>query len=92
MTKNNLRSKQQRLGEIEDRKIEILLEIGNVHDNDSKKVSQLKTEYARLDKEYYHLQIELIKKKKMICIYYNIISFYSSNLIIFFFLINSICK
>jgi hypothetical protein len=63
--KKNLK-KQQRLREIEDRKIEILIEIANINDNYSEKVSRLNSEYAKLDKEYYHLKLELIKIKQKI--------------------------
>ena len=64
MTKNQSKSKQQRLRIIEDRKIEILLEISNINDNYNEKVSRLNSEYARLDKEQYNLKLELIRKKK----------------------------
>ena len=56
--------KQQRLREIEDRKIEILLEIANINDNYSEKVSRRNSEYTQLDKEYYQLQLELLEKKQ----------------------------
>ena len=52
--------KQERLKEIEDRKIEILFEIADINDNYNKMVSQLNSEYARLDEEYYYLKFELI--------------------------------
>ena len=55
--------RQKRLKEIEDRKIEILLEIADINDNYDKQVSRLNSEYARLDKEYYHLKLELIGEK-----------------------------
>jgi hypothetical protein len=58
--------KQERLKEIEDRKIEILLEITDINDNYNKKVSRLNSEYALLDKEYYHLKIELINSKQKV--------------------------
>jgi hypothetical protein len=54
---------QKRLKEIEDRKIEILLEIAVINDNYNKMVSQLDSEYTRLDKEYYNLKLELINTK-----------------------------
>ena len=60
--KKNLK-KQQRLRSIEDRKIEIILEIAEINDNYSVKVSRLNSEYTRLDKEQYDLKLELIKKK-----------------------------
>jgi len=56
--------KQQRLREIEDRKIEILLEIANINDNYSEKVSRRNSEYTQLDKEYYQLHLELLEKKQ----------------------------
>ena len=46
MTNNNLKSKQQRLRSIEDRKIEIILEIAKTNDNYSEKVSRLNSEYV----------------------------------------------
>ena len=55
--------KHQRLRDIENRKIEILLEIANINDIYSEKVSQLNSEYVLLHKEYYRLQLELIRKK-----------------------------
>ena len=65
MINNNLKSKQNRLREIEDRKIEILLEIANINDNYKKKVSWLNSEYARLDKEYYQLKLLLMKNVRV---------------------------
>jgi hypothetical protein len=59
--KNNSKSKQQRLREIEDRKIEIILEITNINDKYSEKVSLLNSEYERIDKEYYQLKLFSIK-------------------------------
>jgi hypothetical protein len=64
MTNKIKLEKQQRLREIEDRKIEILLEIANINDNYSEKVSRLNSEYTQLDKEYYQLQLELLEKKQ----------------------------
>ena len=54
---------QQRLRQIEDRKIEIILEIAEINDNYSEKVSRLNSEYVQLDREYYHLKLELISGK-----------------------------
>lgn len=62
MTNKNLK-KQQRLIEIEDRKIEIIIEIADINNNYNEKVSILNSEYARLDKEYYYLKLDLIRKK-----------------------------
>lgn len=64
MTNKIKLEKQQRLREIEDRKIEILLEIANINDNYSEKVSRPNSEYTQLDKEYYQLQLELLEKKQ----------------------------
>ena len=63
MTIENNQKIKQKFREIEDRKIEILLEISNINDSYSKKVSQLNFEYSQLKKEYYKLQLELIGKK-----------------------------
>ena len=63
MTIKNNHKIQQKLREIEDRKIEILLEISNINNIYSKKVSRLNSEYSQLNKEYYKLQLELIRKK-----------------------------
>ena len=63
MTIKNNQEIQQKLREIEDRKIEILLEISNINNIYSKKVSRLNSEYSQLNKEYYKLQLELIRKK-----------------------------
>ena len=57
---------QQILRDIEERKIEILLNISNINDHYNEKVSRLNSEYARLDKEYYLLRLELIKTKQNI--------------------------
>lgn len=55
-------NKKERLREIEDRKIEIILEIPKVND-DIKKIIQLNNEYVQLDDEYYQLKLEAIKSK-----------------------------
>jgi hypothetical protein len=52
--------KQKRLREIEDRKIEIILEIPKINDN-IRKMIQLNHEYVQLDDEYYQLKLEVIK-------------------------------
>jgi hypothetical protein len=59
MTNNILK----KIKEIEDRKIEILLEIANINNDYSEKVTRLNSEYVRLDEEYYHLKLELIRNK-----------------------------
>ena len=55
--------RQKRLREIEDRKIEILMEIPSIRDN-NEKIVQLNSEYVQLGDEYYNLKIELIKAKQ----------------------------
>ncbi|UCE37473.1 MAG: hypothetical protein JSW00_18790 [Thermoplasmata archaeon] len=62
MTNKEDNERQNRLREIEDRKIEILLEIPNVKEN-TEKISELNSEYVQLGDEYYNLKIELIKAK-----------------------------
>ena len=52
----------RRLREIEDRKIEILLEISAVNEEYSMKVTVLDSEYARLDEEYYQLSLLSIRE------------------------------
>jgi hypothetical protein len=59
--KNSL--KQKRMKEIEDRKIEIILEIAQINDHNNEIVSRLNTEYAKLHEEYFLLQLELYSKK-----------------------------
>jgi hypothetical protein len=55
--------KQIRLIEIEDRKIEIILEIASINDLKKEKVLQLNSEYALLNEEYYYLKLNLPNKK-----------------------------
>ncbi len=57
------RKRQQRLKEIEDRRIEILLEIPSVKDN-TERISELDYEYVHLGDEYYRLKFELIREKQ----------------------------
>ena len=52
--------KQQRIQEIEDRKIEILMEISRINKQYDDQVSRLNSEYEKLHKELYLLQIEVI--------------------------------
>jgi hypothetical protein len=59
----NKMNKQKRLREIEDRKMEILLEIEKSNKCYGEEISKLNSEYAQLDKEQYYLQLDLIKKK-----------------------------
>jgi hypothetical protein len=62
---NNIKTrKQKRLREIEDRKIEILLETGRINDRYGKTISRLDSEYKQLDEEYYQLQLDLFRSKK----------------------------
>lgn len=55
--------KQKRLKEIEDRKIEILVEIGKINKSYGEEISKLRSEYIQLDNEYYSLKLELMKEK-----------------------------
>ena len=57
------RSKQSRLVEIEDRKIEILLEIGRVNKGYGETVSSLEYEYDELDSEHFRLKLELMRSR-----------------------------
>jgi hypothetical protein len=57
------KERQQRLREIEDRKIEILLEIPGIKDN-TERISELNDEYVQLGNEYYNLKFELIREKQ----------------------------
>ncbi len=62
MTNDLYKNKKKRRREIEDRKIEILLETGKINKRYSEKISKLTSEYTQLDKEQYYLQLELITK------------------------------
>jgi hypothetical protein len=55
--------RQNRLREIEDRKIEILLKVPSIKDN-TEKISELNSEYVQLGDEYYNLRLELIREKQ----------------------------
>lgn len=55
---------QKRLQEIEDRKIEILLEIADINKYYKEKISRLTSEFAQLDEKYYQLKLELIREKQ----------------------------
>ena len=62
---NKIKSKyNERLNEIENRKIQILLEIASINKNYHENVSRLNSEYSVLHKEYYQLKMELINKSK----------------------------
>ena len=55
---------QKRLREIEDRKIEILMELASIKDdniNNNKKASKLNSEYSELHEEYYILQFVTVR-------------------------------
>jgi len=54
----------ERLEEIEDRKIELLLEIGRVNREYSATVKGLESEYERLDAEHFNLRIEMMRAKR----------------------------
>ncbi len=54
---------RERIGEIEDRKIEILMETGRTNDRYSETISRLDSEYRRLDAEHYQLRFELIRDR-----------------------------
>ncbi len=56
-------SPRDRLEEIEDRKIEILLEIGTTNREYSETISRLETEYEGLDAEHYRLKLEVIRRR-----------------------------
>jgi hypothetical protein len=51
---------KQRLKEIEDRKIEILMEIAEINNNYHGTILRLNAEYSRLDKEYYQLKLLIV--------------------------------
>jgi hypothetical protein len=63
MESNRKMGKKKRIQEIEDRKIEILMEIARINRNYDEQVSKLNSEYERLHKELYKLQMEMITKK-----------------------------
>jgi hypothetical protein len=54
MAENGIDSRRNRLGEIEDRKLAILLEFGHIN----KRIVELILELSKLDKEYYELWLE----------------------------------
>ena len=64
MTNGKMLEKQKRMREIEDRKIEIFLEIANINRDYNQQVTQLNYEYEGLHREHYQLQIDLISRKK----------------------------
>lgn len=52
----------ERMKEIEDRKIEILLETGKLNNRYSETIERLNKEYEELNKEYFELKIKLMNK------------------------------
>jgi hypothetical protein len=64
LSNKNDKERQERLKEIEDRKIEILLEIACINDYYGQKVSRLNSEYKQLSDEYYQLKMEMIMTKQ----------------------------
>ena len=52
----------RRLREIEDRKIEILMEIAQVNRAFDGRISRLREEYAELDSEHYLLKLQRISR------------------------------
>jgi hypothetical protein len=62
MTNDLYKNKRKRLREIEDRKIEILLEIEKINKCYSKEISNLRSEYRQLGMEQYFMQLVLITK------------------------------
>lgn len=63
MTNVKMMEKRKKIKEIEDRKIEILIEIASINKDYDEQISRLNSEYGRLHKELYLLQMDLIKKK-----------------------------
>ena len=64
MVKNDEEAKRQRLREIEDRKIEILLETGKANRSYADTIIKLDSEYKQLDEERLRLFLELHRKKE----------------------------
>ena len=62
MTNKFEKNIQKRLKVIEERKIDILMEIAKINNNYKETISRLDFEYAQLHKKYYQLQLELIKR------------------------------
>ncbi len=58
------RTMSERLEEIEDRKIEILLEIGRANEKYSTYLKRLESEYERLDAEHFSLRLEMMRSRK----------------------------
>ena len=64
MSNRKILEKRQRMEEIEDRKIEILIEIAKVNKNYDVRVTQLNYEYEQLHKEHYQIQMQMISNKR----------------------------
>ena len=64
MVRNVEAAKRQRLREIEDRKIEILLETGKANRSYADRIIKLDSEYRQLDEERLRLFLELHRKKE----------------------------
>ena len=64
MVRNVDGAKRQRLREIEDRKIEILLETGKANRSYADMIIKLDSEYKQLDEERLRLFLELHRKKE----------------------------
>lgn len=64
MTGGSREDVQRRLTEIEDRKIEILLEIASIEGKDTGRISELISEYSELDKVQYRMKMEMIRKRR----------------------------
>lgn len=54
---------KERQGEIEDRKIEILLEIVRTNDRYGETIARLESEYEELDAEHFRLRLEQIRTR-----------------------------
>lgn len=56
--------KEERLVKIEDRKIEILLEIGRANKEYGTSMKRLESEYERLDAEHFSLRLEMMRSRQ----------------------------
>lgn len=66
MTNNIHENIQKRIKDIENRKIEILLEIACINRSYNEEIVNLNSEYELLDTEHYNLKLELIRKKQKV--------------------------
>jgi hypothetical protein len=55
---------RRRLHMLEDRRIAILLEIGDINREHDERLSRLEAEYARLSEEYYGMRLERIARRE----------------------------